>query len=331
MDGWAFDKEAEWDDREDRVRLYRWAEQLAHLFFLSDNDCLPHEEEDYRLGYLDADDWWPLVNQLDEMLELETLVGLADALESLLDLPGLPTELLEAPLEFLESTLEGNLPVEPSGRRMSSRRLVKIALAVTQLALELPDTTQAAVRAWADVQRNVVGPPDVDYDEDLMDLLLPSDLPPAVTGFSTMILLTLMRWPSRAKEIPFPPGFINPETYGEILAQWEALPDSLSTTDEGVGEAEALFAQGQLAHLLAQISSLEAPPPNELEGQDVALAYSRLSRAILWTHNQCRHCPERDGMACRAATHRPDQPVTLLDVASEMANTGRITGCIKTT
>jgi len=31
-----------------------------------------------------------------------------------------------------------------------------------------------------------------------------------------------------------------------------------------------------------------------VEEQDVNLAYSRLSRAILWVHNQCRHCPERE-------------------------------------
>ncbi len=320
--------ECEWNDGESQDRLYEWTEKLAHQFFLNDDDYLPNEEDDYWLGYLEAGDWWPLINQLAEMVDLEAIIGLANSLDILLRFPGLPTELLEAPLEFLESVLEGNLPLK-SSKRVSNQRLVKIALAVTRLALELPDTAQAAVQAWANVHRNVLRLSDEGHDEDLADFWLPSDLPPAVTGFSMVILMTMMRWPKRAEGAPLPPGFLNPEMYGEILAQWQALPDSLVTTEEGTSEAEALFAQGQLAHMLSQTSAIEAPPLDELEEQDIAMAYSRLSRAILWVHNRCRHCPKRDGLACQAVTRQPGHPVTLLDVASEIANTGQIEGCVR--
>lgn len=327
MDSWNLD-EWEWNDGQSPDRLYEWTEKLAHQFFLSDDDYLPDEEDDYWLGYLEAGDWWPLMNQLAEMVDVEAIIDLANTLEPLLHFPGLPTELLEAPLEFLASVLEGNLPQE-SSERVSNQQLVEIALAVTHLALELPDTAQAAVQAWADVHRNALRLSDKGHDEDLTDFWLPSDLPPAVTGFSMVLLMTMMRWPKRAEGTPLPPGFLNPEMYGEILAQWQALPDSLVTTEEGASEAEALFAQGQLAHMLSQMSAIEAPPLDELEEQDVAMAYSRLSRAILWVHNRCRHCPKRDGLACQAATQQPGHPVVLLDVASEIANTGRIEGCVR--
>ena len=74
---------------------------------------------------------------------------------------------------------------------------------------------------------------------------------------------------------------------------------------------------------------LMSPDDLDVEDDDVSLAYSRLSRAILWIHSQCRTCPERDGVACRVATNWPERPVPLLDVAGEVANTGRIGGCIK--
>jgi hypothetical protein len=100
-------------------------------------------------------------------------------------------------------------------------------------------------------------------------------------------------------------------------------------TEEGAGEAEALFAQGQLAHMLAQTGSVELMAPDEIEDEDMTMAYSRLSRAILWVHNQCRGCPSRDGVTCQAATNWPERPVPLLDVAGEIANTSRIEGCIR--
>ena len=332
-DEWDLEDEWFWEDEEDHEAVVEhWVHLLANAFFLSDNEYLPSAGDNYNLGYLDVRDWWPLVEQLDELLNLEDLAEQLHALDDLLRLDGLPTELLEAPLEFLESVLEGNLPKEPSGRRVNSRRLVKIALAVAQLVQVFPVAAQAAVRAWADVHRRLVAPDryDYDYDEpDLADLLFHPDLPPAMTGFSLMIALTLMRWPERAEGLPLPPGFDDPSLYDDVLDQWEELPDSVTVTEEGSGEAEALFAQGQLAHMLAQMGAVELLSADEIEEADMALAYSRLSRAILWIHNQCRHCPERDQVVCQVADNWPERPVPLLDVASEIANTSRIGGCVK--
>jgi hypothetical protein len=333
MGDWTFEDEREWEEEEEyQDLLYEWTEDLADRFFLSDNEYLPDAGEDYSLGYLEADDWWSLLAQLDEIVDVEAVVSLAEALDRVLDLDGLPTELLEEPLEFLAAVLAGNLPLEPSGRRVSSRKLVKVASLVVQLLKEFPDTAQAAVRAWADVHRRYVGRYDVDDyddDEDLTDLLFSPDMPPAMTSFSMMIALTLMRWPDRAEGLPLPPGFSDPNMYGEVLTQWLSLPDSVEISEESSGEAETLFAQGQLAHMLAQMGAVELMVSDDVEEPDLALAYSRLSRSILWIHNQCRHCPERDGVACKVAANWPERPVPLLDVAGEIANTGRIEGCIK--
>jgi hypothetical protein len=335
MGDWDFDDFWWWDDGEEYADfLYEWSEELADRFFLSNNDYLPNAGDDYTLGHLDPEAWWPLVNQLDEMVDLEAVVSLTRDLESLLRLPGLPTELLEAPLVFLESVLEGNLPPEPSGRRVNSRRLVRIAQALTRLLREFPETAQAAVRGWAGVHRQLAGVPafEPEEEDDWSDLLFPSDLPPPVTGFSMMVGLTLMHWPERAEGLPLPSGFLEPELYDEVLSRWEALPDSPSLTEEGAGEAEAFFAQGQLAYMLAQMGTVEllaADEMGEIEREDLDLAYSRLSRAVLWVHHQCRHCPEREGVACKVATNWPERPVPLLDVGGEIANTGRIEGCIK--
>jgi hypothetical protein len=335
MDKWDFDDFWWWDDEEEETDfLYEWSEELADRFFLSNNDYLPNAGDDYSLGHLEPEAWWPVVNQLDEMVDVEAVVSLTRVLENLLRLPGLPTELLEAPLVFLESVLDGKLPLEPSGRRVNSRRLVKIAQAVTQLLRVFPEAAQAAVRAWADVHRQLAGVPafEPEEEEDWSDLLTASDLPPPVTGFSMMVGLTLMRWPERAEGMPLPPGFLEPGLYDEVLSRWEALPDSPSLMEEGAGEAEALFAQGQLAHMLAQMGTVEllaSDEMGEIDQGDLALAYSRLSRAVLWMHHQCRHCPERDGVACKVATNWSECPVPLLDVGGEIANTGRILGCIR--
>ena len=118
-----------------------------------------------------------------------------------------------------------------------------------------------------------------DYeDTDLSDLLFPPDLPPAMTGFSMMIALTLMRWPKRAEGLPLPPEFKDLAMFESVLAQWEDLPGSPSVTEEGAGQAEALFAQGQLAHMLAQMGAVELLSSEELGDQDIGLAYSRLRR-----------------------------------------------------
>ncbi len=332
MENWMFDDDWESDGQEDSDEFpYMLAERFADQFFLSDNKYLPSAGEVYSLGCLEPEVWWPLVNQLHEMVNLEAVVDLCDTLDTLLRLPGLPTELLEAPLDLLESVLEGHLPLEPSGRRVDSRRLVKIALTMTQLLREFPAPAQSASRAWADVHRAMLRTlaNEEHEGEDLDELLSTQDLPPAVTGFSMMLGMTLMRWPERAEGMPLPPGLVDPELYAEIYAQWETLPDGPLVSEEGTGEAEALFAQGQLAHALAQLGTVEGLDPDHLEDEEVALSYSRLSRAILWLHHQCRHCPERDGVACKAASSSPQRSVPLLDVASEIANIGRIRGCIK--
>jgi hypothetical protein len=147
-----------------------------------------------------------------------------------------------------------------------------------------------------------------------------------------MLAMTLMNWPERAEDMPLPSGFLDPELYDDLYEQWEELPDSPKVTEEGIGGAETLFAQGQLAHALAQLGTVEgldAEDGEDGEDGEVALAYSRLSRAILWLHNECRICPQREGIACQAATSWPERPVPLLDIASEIANSGRIEGCVR--
>lgn len=339
MDDWEFDAFWEWEDEEDHQDfLFATAAELAELYFLSDNAFTFLNRDDYDLGFLSPESWWPLVNQLDKLVDLELLVELSYTLDKHLDLDGLPSEVLEAPLVFLESCLGGNLPRESTGRRVGSPKLVKIALVMTQLLQAFPATGQAAVRAWADVHRQMMGAfalDDADFDDmdgfDLADLLFAPNMPPALTGFSMMIALTLARWPERAEGLPLPPEFFTSDLYDQVLEEWESLPSSPPVTEEGVGEAEAFFAQGQLAHLLAQMGTVELMNAGEedADGEDLALAYSRLSRAVLWLHDQCRHCPERDDVTCKVAVGGPVLPMPLLDVAGEIANTGRIVGCVK--
>jgi hypothetical protein len=147
-------------------------------------------------------------------------------LDDLLGLDGLPTELLEDPLTFLETVLEGHLPPTRSGRKVGSRKLVQIALAIIDMMRELPEAVQSAVRAWADVHRRMlVGMTFDDYeDADLSELLFPDDLPLAMTGFSMMIALTLMRWPERADGMPLPPEFEDPEVYDDVLSSGRPCP-----------------------------------------------------------------------------------------------------------
>jgi len=334
MDDWLFDDEMFWEDDEvdDDSYLYEVTYDLSERFFLSDNTYLPNDPDNYNLGYLDAEDWWPLINELTESVILGTLVDLSEKLDDLLGLGGLPTELLEDPYLFLQTVLEGNLPLESSGRRVGSRKLVRIARLVLDITSELSEVARATVRGWAVAHRAMMGLNDfVDFGEDdLSDLLLLGELPPAMTGFSMVIALTLMRWPRRAEGLPLPAEFEDPETYETVLAQWEALPAGPTATEDGMSQAEALFAQGQLAHMLAQMGAVELlSPDKDDEEQEISLAYSRLSRAILWVHDQCRFCPERDEVACKVATSSPERPVPLIDVAGEIANTGRIVGCIK--
>ncbi len=106
MEDWELDALLEWEELEAReFMLYEAAATLADLVFLSDSAYMPSDGEDYSLGYLVTQDWWPLVSQLDEMVDLESVIDLLESLDALLDLPGLPSELLEAPLAFLLSVL----------------------------------------------------------------------------------------------------------------------------------------------------------------------------------------------------------------------------------
>jgi len=323
MDESELDEELLWEPGDDDDLVFEWAEELADRFFLSDDAYLPSAGDDYDLGALEAEDWEPLVGQLDELVDLDAILSLTDQLQTLLPWPGLPTELLEAPLDWLESALEGDLPPEPSGRKVTARNLNKITLAVIHLAQELPDTARAAIRAWAQVHRGLLRYPPLGED-DLEDLLDAEEMPAAVTGFSLVTTMSMIHWPERAEEGSLPPWRLRPSLYAELIDRWEAMPDSPVDDQD---HAESLFAQAQLAHLLAQMDKAGGVEV-EGEGAEGPLTYSRLSRAILWVHNQCRHCPERDEVACKAAVNGPVHPVPLLDIASEIAHTGQIEGCV---
>lgn len=331
MGEWDLEDMLDWQDEEDYEDVIsRLSAELAGLYFLSDNEVHPAAGDAYDLGRLADEDWWPLVRQLDDLLEWETVLELSDSVRALVPLPGLPTALLEAPLDFLEGVLVGALPRDASGRKLSPTRLLKIAKGIVSIAQELPDTAQAAVRAWADVHRSQLGTyaEQDEEDLDLSGLLATRDLPAALAGFSMLIAMTLMRWPDRAEGLSLPTEFLDPDLLLATLGEWEALPDAPAVTDEGSGDAETLFAQGQLAHTLAQMS-----PAGELgllpaHDGEAGLAFSRLSRAILWVHHHCRHCPERDGVGCQAVSSgEQGEPAPLLDIAGEMANEGRIEGC----
>jgi hypothetical protein len=332
VDDWDLSEAWTWLEDEDEIEdLYETAEELAELFFLCDPAYFPEDGDEYNLGYLDASDWWPLVRQLDDLeVNLDFLLELAYDLEPLLGFPGLPTEILEGPLGFLQSGLLGNLPLLGSEKRIGSRRLVKIAKVMVDLALELSESARVATQAWANVHRNMIHPFSLDEDGmDLDELLSGSELPPAVVGFSMVIGMTLMRWPERGEGLPLAEEMVNPELYDSLLDAWETLPEIPTVTEEGVSGAEALFAQGQLAHTLAQMATVEGLDVEEMDNDEMARAYSRLSRSILWLHNQCRRCPERDGVGCLVArVAGVEQPVPLLDVASVIANQGRVEGCI---
>ena len=327
MDAW----EPAWGQDENLLALL--TEEMAELFFISDNEFTFSERDDYDLGFLPPASWWPLAQQLDELVDLSQLLEWCHALDGVLGLDGLPTEVLEAPLIFLRSCLEGELPPEPSGQPVSDHKLVQIAQAMIPVLRLLPPEAQSAVRAWADVYRHILYSAILGEnwdEEDLADLLFSPDLPPALTGFSMIIALTLSRWPERARGIPIP-QIIAPEMYDQVLQEWESLPDTPPVTEEGEGEAEAFFAQARMAHLLSQLGA-SGPLRAELTEEDSELlsqVYSRLSRAVLWLHDHCRRCPEREGITCRAAVGGPVLPMPLLDVAAEMANTNRIVGCVK--
>lgn len=336
FDDWEDDED--WDEFEAENSAEYWEYMLlnttmllADTVFLSDEHSYPWQTDEYNLGFVEPQMWWPLVEQLADMTDLDVVATTLESLEDLLNLEGVPSHVLENPLGFLTMILDGHLPHEPSGRKVGSPKLVKIAREMVNLLLAFPEPAQAAVRAWANIQRGPTRPFPVDMwsPTAVRDLLETENLPPPIAGFSALIALSIMLWPERGEGLSMPPHPIDSDYYEELLSLWEDLPDSPTVTEEGVGSAEALFAQGQLAHMLAQAGSIELEDGKPGDGEDLTLIYSRLSRAILWLHNQCRHCPERHGLTCKAATGWTQRPTPLIDLASEIANTGHISGCVR--
>jgi len=320
-----------------------WAEEMAERFFLSDEvGGLDGTTPDDWIA-LEPDDWLPLIKQLDVLAELDEIIEISEELLNLVEWEALPTALLEAPLDYLEDLLEDYLePVEDSedwlegfglwkGRRRKDRHLLKIALAILRLGQELSESAREAVTAWANLQRHIWLMPleelacETCPAAPFCDELAAPELPPAVRGFSLLVGLSLMRWPQRAAGLP--PDLsveMEPALYTELIERWQALPD-----DE-VSGPEALFAQGQLAHFLSQVGTVEALGLDmELDEQDAATLYSRLSRAMLLIHNRCRHCEERVELACQAVAGWEEGPCPLMDVAASLVMTGSLAGCPK--
>jgi len=328
-----------------------WAEEMANLFFLSDVvGGLDGTTPDDWIA-LEPDDWLPLIEQLDILAELDEVIEVSEELLNLVEWEALPTALLEAPLDYLEDLLEDYLePTGPStslrtgesedwlegfglwkGRRRRDRHLLEISLAILRLGQELSEPAREAVTAWANLQRHLRLMPLEELACDtcpaafFCDELAAPDMPPAVRGFSLLVGLSLMRWPQRAAGLP--QGLLvemEPALYTELMERWQALPD-----DEMSGP-EALFAQGQLAHFLSQAGTVEALGLDvELDEQDTATLYSRLSRAILLIHNRCRHCEERVDLACQAMAGWEEGPCPLMDVAASLVMTGSLAGCPK--
>jgi hypothetical protein len=328
-----------------------WAEEMADLFFLSSEvGGLDGTTPDGWIA-LEPNDWLPLVEQLSTMVELDEVIETGEELLDLVEWEALPTALLEAPLDYLEELLEGYLePTGPStslrtgdledwlegfglwkGRRRKDRHLLEISLAILRFGQELSESAREAVTAWANLQRHVrlMLPEELTCEicpaAPFCDELAAPDLPPAVRGFSLLVGLSLMRWPQRAAGLPHGLSVeMEPALYAELLDRWQALPD-----DE-VSGPEALFAQGQLAHFLSRVGTVEAMGLDVgLDEQDTATLYSRLSRAMLLIHNRCRHCEERVDLACQAVAGWEEGPCPLMDVAASLVMTGSLAGCPK--
>ena len=320
-----------------------WAEEMANLFFLSDEvGGLDGTIPDDWIA-LEPDDWLPLIEQLDILAELDDIIEASEELLNLVEWEVLPTALLEAPLDYLEELLEDYLePTEDpegwlegfglwKGRRRKDRHLLAISLAVLRLGQELSESAREAVTAWANLQRHIrLMPPgelacEICPAAPFCDELAAPDLPPAVRGFSLLVGLSLMRWPQRAAELPSGLSVdMEPALYTELMERWQALPD-----DELSGP-EALFAQGQLAHFLSQVGTVKALGLDVgLDEEDTATLYSRLSRAMLLVHNRCRHCEERVELACQAVAGWEEGLCPLMDVAAGLVMTGSLAGCPK--
>jgi hypothetical protein len=325
------------------MSIEMWAEEMADLFFLSDEvGGLDGTTPDDWIA-LEPDDWLPLIKQLDILAELDDIIEISEELLGLVEWEALPTAVLEAPLDYLEDLLEDYL--EPTGdledwleglglwkgRRRRDRHLLEISLVVLRLGQELSESAREAVTAWANLQRHIrLGPEGQLACETcpaalFCDELAAPDLPSAVRGFSLLVGLSLMHWPQRAAELPSDLSVeMEPALYAELMERWQALPD-----DEVAGP-EALFAQGQLAHFLSQVGTVQALGLDlELDEYDTATLYSRLSRAMLLIHNRCRHCEERVDLVCQAVTGWEEGPCPLLDVAANLVMTGSLAGCPK--
>jgi len=269
MDDPFFDDEWLWDDEDEDEDEYDWfelVEELADVFFLSDNEYLPDNPDDYEIAYLDPDDWWPLVQQLTGQVDLFLVLHHAQQLESLLSPPGVPTEVLEDPIGFLTSVLDGHLPLEPSGKRVGSRKLVKIARAVLAIMDELTETARASVRTWAGIQRHDIfaEADSILAGDDLADFLMVPDMPPAMTGFSMMIALTLMNWPERAEGLPLPDDFRDPDVYDDVMDQWEALPDNPQVTETFAPDGGKSYDVTPDGRRFLTVRSDERTPPKEI-------------------------------------------------------------------
>ncbi len=330
-----------WSHRDISIKM--WAREMAALFFLSDEvGGLDGTTPDDWIA-LEPDDWLPLIKQLDLLTDLDKVIEIGEELLDLVEWEALPIAVLESPLDYLEDLLEDYLGLngEPEdwldgfglrkGRRRRDRHLLEISLAILRLGQELSESAREAVAAWANLQRHMRLMPSEELGCEtcpaapFCDELAAPELPLAVRGFSLLVGLSLMRWPQRAAGLPH--GLLaemEPALYTELMERWEALPD-----DE-VSGPEALFAQGQLAHFLAQTGTVEALGLDaELDEQDAATLYSRLSRAMLLVHNRCRHCEERAELACQAVTGWEEGPCPLLDVAANLVMTGSLAGCPK--
>lgn len=331
-----------WGSRGTSIEM--WAEEMAERFFLSSDEVggLDGTTPDDWIA-LESDDWLPLIKQLDTLAELDEIIEVSEEILNLVEWEALPIALLESPLDYLEDLLEDYL--EPTGdpedwldgfglwkgRRRKDQHLLKISLAILRLGQELSEPAREAVTAWANVQRHIRLMPleelacETCPAAPFCDELAAPDLPPAVRGFSLLVGLSLMRWPQRAAGLSHDlVAEMEPALYTELMERWQALPD-----DE-VSGPEALFAQGQLAHFLSQVGTVNALGLDmELDVQDTATLYSRLSRAMLLIHNRCRHCEERVNLTCQTVAGWEEGPCPLLDVAANLVMTGSLAGCPK--
>ncbi len=325
-------------DFDEYSSLDSWVEELSARFFITTPGEKAFDEAARDWEMLEPADWLPLVRQLNDLLDVDELIEASEALMNVLDRDTLPITILEDPLDYLRDLAEYYLQngeilgdasdVRPRGRRRQTRRLAELVAAVVEVAYALPEAAQEAIHAWANVHRHLIGESSLGDTcaacsmAPFCGAFAPPDQPAVVTGMSLLIGLSLLRWPDRAAELPIIPVEADPALYMELLERWQSLPD------EAADGHESLFAQGRLAYLLSQTGTMEMLGVLEDEEEsDVSTLYGRLSRIMLWVHNRCRHCEEREGVICRAVKGWDDQPSALLDVMGQFLATGRMDGC----